>query len=211
MKFYKIENNKEIEIKTKSKNNRYYNRYTLRNELGEDNKDINWYNSIYSKPNFTYKPRRHISYYIIMGVVIIFLGLIFFLANIVSLYISMIISLLILITIILKDVIVDNNYLKRESDDFNNLKIKEYKDEWINKNSNGKRFLVFKQIDCDEDHRVLELTNTEYIRLKIHRYEIDNFINFIDEDYLYTELYNKAEYSLYVDLPKEDYSIYVNV
>jgi len=203
MKHFRIINKKKEYIDTKRI---HYTRYSLRNELGED-LDIDYYNSINLERNRIYFPYKLKYWYNYISIFVSSVGLSFVFGLALYLYLdSLIISFLTMfsLTFVVLTILESRKLNKGEQeivDEFNNLYIKDLSDvEWIEPDANGDRYIIFKSFDYDVDHKQLKLNDLEYSFLKKYRYEIEHNERFNSENYIYEDLYDKAEDTLYKDL-----------
>jgi len=206
MKYYK-KYTKHTEVNIITKYDNYMNRYALRSELGEeDGKDIDWYNSIYAKTKMSLNPKLDWYEYISLGIAIIILSIITGLyAN--NFFFAIISYFVYYLSFLIYRVFKNHSYKKTEVKYFNELKIVEQTDEWIKKDNNGDRYIIFYSYEHDVDHTQLKLTDKEYRHLKKYRFEIENFLSFPNYDFL-NELENRSIPTLYQDL-KHDNAIII--
>jgi len=203
MKYYRKINNVEFDVDTRFSN--YENRYALRSELGIDvEKNNDWYNDIYAKSELTLNPNLEWYEYVTLTIGIIILSMITGCISSIFNYNAYLISILSFfmyyIVFIIYKIINVNKYNISKVNDFNELKIIEQTDEWIDKDDNGDRYIIFYSYDSDLDHTQLKLTDSEYNLLKKYRYEIEHNYSFPNYDEIIDDLETRSKPTLYIDL-----------
>jgi len=159
-------------------------------------KNVDWYNDVYAKHEISLNPEFDILEYYSLGIVTLFISIFSGLL----LYTKFDLNFFILVSISFIFIYGLFMVYKKLVDNFNDLKIIEQTEEWIDKDDNGDRYIIFYSYDSDLDHTQLKLTDSEYNLLKKYKYEIEHNYSFPNYDEILEKLEKNAIPTLFIDL-----------
>ena len=204
MRYFIKENGIETEINPKYQAE---DRYDMRGEFGTTyNKNREWYYNIVAKPEFSYKPNINlVALYTFSIAGLIwgwFLGIINNIWNDYSLFQNIgVWSVIMFVFFMLRDVFIKNRSERKKSKIFNNSKFKDIDYDWVEKDSNGDRYMIF-ETDEDTDDRQIKLSEEEYDFFTNFEYELTSQQYLIPENIWVSidYMFDKASPTLKKDL-----------